>query len=130
MLQCKWGIEYMEEEAALLCSSKVMLSEDHELTHDIRLELNAVKRCLLSIMRKQEIMVLPQPMGEIYSQYTPSSRMVSSAFDSFVKRASVSSLDRAGPGMGQDTTATVGHANPALSMSALSQSARERPSVV
>ena len=39
----------------LVC--KVMLSEDHELTHDIRLELNAVKRCLLSIMRKQEIAV-------------------------------------------------------------------------
>ena len=39
----------------LVC--KVMLSEDHELTHDIRLELNAVKRCLLSIMRKEEIAV-------------------------------------------------------------------------
>ena len=39
----------------LVC--KVVLSEDHELTHDIRLELNTVKRCLLSIMRKQEIAV-------------------------------------------------------------------------
>jgi|ETNmetMinimDraft_24_1059892.scaffolds.fasta_scaffold381494_1 hypothetical protein len=50
----------------LVC--KVMLSEDHELTHDIRLELNAVKRCLLSIMRKQEIAVCALVRGWAYAQ--------------------------------------------------------------
>ena len=29
------------------------LSEDHELTHDIRLELNTVKLCLIELMRAQ-----------------------------------------------------------------------------
>ena len=80
------------------------------------------------------IQVLPQPRRDIYEHFTPTSRLASGVFDSFKQRSSGSVPDRegtAGTGVGAargesaaaNPSATVGHANSALLMSSLSQSA-------
>jgi len=80
--------QYIHEEVNLLDATRVHLSEDHELTHEIRLEINKIKAIVVELLKFHEVPGLSHPERNVYDHgsYVPLTQKVQNIFQPHAAR--------------------------------------------